>query len=71
MNLVCELPSVKAFYSRMEELSRGTVHGIILTDSADEDGFVFYVGEDHDDHTTCWNRFHVNRRTRVVSVITP
>src|SRR5690242_14128539 len=67
--LVCELPSVQAFRARVEKLSGGRVHTVVMTESATADLFDFYVGEDHDDHTVCWNRFSVDRRTRQVRLI--
>ena len=69
--LVCELPAVKAFFARTVQQSRGSAHGMVMTESTTGDRVDFYVGEDHADHTVCWNRFWVDRRTLQVHADDP
>ena len=67
MALVWNQPSVVAFSSRIETESAGKAHGFIRLDSETDNEFVYYVGEDHDDHSICWKWFHVNRHSGAIS----
>lgn len=64
-------PEVKAFFERVNRLSEGSVHGMMMVEGRDDHDFIVYVGEDHDDHTALFQRYRVNRDTRVITAIDP
>jgi hypothetical protein len=68
---IVELPEVRAFDARLEQLSHGEVRAIVYLEGNDPDNWDFYVGEDHPDHPVCWNRFQVNKATSAISLSLP
>lgn len=67
--VVLHLPEVDSFFKFLDRETKGKVQGIIFEDGEFNDGWIFYVGEDHDDHTTVWERFIVNHETHDVNVL--
>jgi hypothetical protein len=69
---VRELPEVREFGRWLKKATNGKV-GVIAFSEGDSDarmrGWRVYVGEDHDDHTSEWNRFLVNANDGLIYVL--
>jgi len=61
---VCQLPEVRRYAERVEQVSRGEVHATIYPDSEPVGNlWDFYVGESHPDHNVRWARLMVDAFT--------
>lgn len=70
VKLIAELPEVRHYFSTVEQTSHKQGRAIAMGQGhgSDPSAWEVYVGEEHPDHSACWNRFRVDQRTGAVLV---
>jgi hypothetical protein len=70
VKLIAELPEVRRYFGTVEQTAHKQGRAIAMGQGhgSDPNAWEVYVGEEHPDHSACWNRFRVDQRNGAVLV---